>query len=285
MRVLVTGASGRLGRVTCAVLLEHGFDVRATDRKVWRGLTIPVTVADLCDETCVYGLIEGCDAVVHLGNFPHLGAGPTAQTVLVDNTAMNTHVFRAAVDLGVKRLVFASSIQAMMTFAHGGYASRKLLPFLPLDGTAPVNPGTNFYGLSKEFGERMLSVFAAADPLLACTALRFPYLLSDGWKGHNKSIPTGLDECLTYLPMRAAGELIACALTHQKPGYHQYFPAQTMSVTDAPVPELIRRFYAMVPLRKAIDEIDNLVDLEGPTTALSWTPPPRRECKLDDLDL
>ena len=87
------------------------------------------------------------------------------------------------------------------------------------------------------------------------------------------------------LPMSAAADLIASALIHEQPGYNQYFPAQTISVTDLPVPEMIRRFYSMVPLRRPIDEITNLVDLEAPMTRLAWTPPPRLACRLEDLEL
>jgi nucleoside-diphosphate-sugar epimerase len=284
MKVLLTGAAGSLGRVTCRVLVERGFDVRATDRKFRRDMPVRLEAADLCEEAAAYRLLDGCEAVVHLGNHPHLNAAPTPQQVLVQNTTMNVHVMRAAVDLGIKRIVFASSIQAMLPFLRWGYASKDQLPFLPLDGTVPANPGTNFYGLSKEFGERLLRTFAAEDAELSACALRFPLLVREEWKRRKPADLAGFDECLAYLPMTAAADLIAHVLLNEKPGYHQYFPAQTLEVTDMAVPELIRRFYARIPLKKPIDEISNLIDLEALTSGLGWTPPPRLQCKVAEID-
>src|SRR5437588_8220555 len=54
MKVLVTGAAGRLGSALCAHLVEAGHEVKATDYKHREGLKVKLVHADLRDEIAVY---------------------------------------------------------------------------------------------------------------------------------------------------------------------------------------------------------------------------------------
>jgi nucleoside-diphosphate-sugar epimerase len=280
MKVLVTGAAGKLGSAACAHLSEAGFEVKATDHKHRDGLKVKLVHADLRDEIAVYSLLEGCDAVAHFGNHPNLLGGSSPQRVLSENTAMNANVFRAAVDIGIRRIVFASSVQAILKVPNGMRVDAPYaIPYLPLDGSVPRNPGSNFYALSKEFGERMLQELSLANADLVATSLRFPVLIGDSWierfTGGGK--PTArssfnFGEVLGYLMFSDAADLVRATLERQQPGYHQYYPAQTLEVRGVSVPELIREFYPTVPLRRPIEQIDALVDLSAITQALGWTP-------------
>ncbi len=280
MKVLVTGAAGRLGSVVCSHLLRAGHEVKAVDHRHRQGLDFKLTYADLRDETQVYGLLDGCDAVAHLGNHPNLVSGPSPQRILVENTAMNANVFRGAFDLGIRRIVFASSVQAIIKIPNGMRAEPPYeIPYLPLDGSVTTNPGPNFYALSKEFGERMLEELSAVEPALAATAIRFPVLVGDHWferftaGGKPAARSTfNFGEVLGYLTFPDAADLVRAALEKQRPGYHQYYPAQTLEVRGVSVPDLIREFYPGVPLRRPIEEIDTLVDLSGLHAALGWAP-------------
>ena len=279
MKVLVTGASGRLGSVVCKRLLEGGHDVLGTDQKFGKDLGVSQRVADLRDAQALYGLLEGRDAVVHLGNFPNLSAGPSPQAVLTDNTTMNVNVFRAAVDLGVRRIVFASSVQAMIRLEEGRPLEPPYgLPYFPLDGDAPADPGYNFYGLSKELGERVLRVLSARFPELVCTSLRFPFLAGDWFLNRIKQplLPSALNfsEGLTHLAFADAAQLVALVLERQQPGYHQYFPAQGLAVAGYSPAQLLAEFFADIPLRKPAAEITSLVDLSALERDLDFRPSP-----------
>src|SRR5262245_28565774 len=177
--VLVTGATGKLGSAVCQALLSRGVNLRATDQRFVAGFATRVEIGDLRDEMFVYRVCEGVDAVVHLGNHPNSFVGVSPQRLLAENTAMNSNVFHAAVDLGVKSVVFASSVQVTMRRDRESTGLLPEVPYLPLDGALPPNPGLNTYAQSKEFAERMLRLFAASDPALSATAIRFPMLVTD----------------------------------------------------------------------------------------------------------
>lgn len=279
MKVLVTGATGRLGTVVCKELLRRGHDVLGTDQRFEPRLGVPLHLADLRDSRAIYPLLEGCNAVVHLGNIPNLSLGPSAQDVLGHNVSMNANVFRAALDLGVQRIVFASSLQAMIRLDEGrAFDDPPHIPYFPLDGDAPANPGHNFYGLSKEFGERTLRVLSEHEPKLACTSLRFPGLAGD-WFARRLQHPlpvSGLNFCegLVYLDFADAATLVGLVVERQQPGYHQYFPAQAVKLAGYTVERTLAEFYPDVPLRRPLDQIAELVDLSALERDFGFRPAP-----------
>jgi nucleoside-diphosphate-sugar epimerase len=286
MKVLVTGATGRLGTVVCKELARRGHDVLGTDQRFAAGLGVRLELADLREAHAVYPLLDGRDAVVHLGNIPNLGLGPSAQVVLADNVSMNSNVFRAALDLGVGRIVFASSLQAMIRLDEGRAPDAPFgIPYFPLDGDAPANPGHNFYGLSKEFGERTLRILCEREPALAGTSLRFPMLAGDWFKKRlaQSMAPSALNFCeaLTYLDFTDAATLVALVLEQQQPGYHQYFPAQAVTLVGYSIERTLSEFFAQTPLRRPLSEIRSLVDVSALERDFGFRPAPPLTVQLD----
>jgi len=286
LNVLVTGAAGRLGREVCKALSDAGYDVRATDRAYGGGTPVRLELADLLDGQGVYRLLEGRDAVVHLANYPNVHSGVPVQQLYRENVAMDVNVFQAAVDLGIRKLVFSSSVQVFAGDRSLGWGEEaddalkrpSCLAYLPIDGDAPTCP-RNLYALSKEAGEQMLRYYAALDADLSATAVRYPFLVSPrhlGWfrrhAGDRRHLHGNPDEGFSFLFLDDAASLVAAILDRQPPGYYQLFPASPKPSTDVPVGELIERWFPGVPLRKPVEELTGLVDIARITEALGWQP-------------
>ena len=282
-RVLVTGAAGRLGRAVVTTLHEAGYDVVAADQTYNSDLPVRTHVVDLRNALSIYPIIEGCQAVAHLANHPNAYAGPSPQQLYTDNVAMDMNVFQAAAHVGARKLIFASSVQVFAGERHGEDAEAKpsVLPYLPLDGDLPTC-ARNAYALSKEAGEAQLRYFVALDPQLSCTSLRFPSLLNARWLEYIRRGRTGRrhmhdrfgspDEGFSYLTTGDAGRLVQAILEKQTPGYHQLFPATSDALQEMPAAEIIPRFFARVPLRVPIDQMQSLVDTSKITQTLGWQP-------------
>jgi nucleoside-diphosphate-sugar epimerase len=286
MKVLVTGAAGKLGSLTVSALLRRGHEVRATDARYRADLPVRLDVRDLLDEHALYPLLDGMDALVHLANHPNPFAGPSPQRLLAENTTMNVNAFGVARELGVKHLVFSSSIQVMVT-SDGTGATPEAIPYLPLDGDAPPAPGLNPYALSKHLAEELLRVTARNQPELCITALRYPMLVSasferrllaDGGRARRELLHLG--EATAHLHFDDAAELIGAVLARPVPGYRQYFPAQTLRVTNLSVPELVERIYPRVPRTRPLASIDDLVDAGRLERELHWRPRERLKVQL-----
>jgi nucleoside-diphosphate-sugar epimerase len=278
MKVLVTGAAGLLGSQTVHALSRAGHDVCATDQKVRADLGVRFDPADLRDEHAIYRLLEGVDALVHFGNHPNRFAGPSPQRLLAENVSMNANAFYAALDAGVRRIVFASSIQVMVQSALVPVEPHTL-PYLPLDGEAPADPGDNPYALSKQFAEEMLRLSTSLKPDLRATSLRYPMLVGpqflrrfEPFGGRVTPEMLQLGEASAHLFHEDAAELVVHAIERQTPGYHQYLPAQTFGVTNVPVPRLIERFYPNVRRTRPLEAIDTLIDLSALERELGWKP-------------
>ena len=141
--VLLTGASGALGRVLARSLSAEGWTLRLTDivpfpDQVPAGASF--TRADLNDGVTMLRLAEGCGAIIHLGG---VSVERPFEEVLGPNIRGLYHIYEAARREGA-RVIFASSNHSI-----GFHERSQSLPadtqFLP-DG---------FYGLSKAYGELM----------------------------------------------------------------------------------------------------------------------------------
>src|ERR1700755_3333073 len=120
MKVLITGAAGRIGTVLTAGL-EH--ELRLTD--VVEVEDPRFVRADLTDQAAIDAVVEGMDAVVHLGAVPD--EAPFAE-IAGPNLHGTFHVFDACRRLGVRRIVFASSNHATGMYPVGEPLTEAFVP-------------------------------------------------------------------------------------------------------------------------------------------------------------
>src|SRR5258706_5490380 len=154
MRVVVTGANGRLGRVVVSLLLEQGMEVIGLDKEVARQPGASMVRVDLCDLGQVFGAMAGADAVIHLGAIPSPRGCPP-ELVYSNNVMSQFNVFEAAACLRISRVVSASSISAFgFPFQHRW--SEPL--YLPLDERHSLLPQDS-YGLSQATGEEIAAAY------------------------------------------------------------------------------------------------------------------------------
>jgi len=145
MHIAVTGASGRIGRYIIKELRATGHSVQAIDIAADVGLQV-----DLTDAGQVYGALSGSEAVVHMGAWANAGMVPDTRTYS-DNVTGTYNVFQACADLGIKRVVSASSNQIYGFFAAAPN-------YVSVDEAHPVRP-VNSYALSKMAGEEAAEYF------------------------------------------------------------------------------------------------------------------------------
>jgi uronate dehydrogenase len=141
--VLLTGASGALGRVLTKSLSAEGCTLRLTDIVPFPD-SVPAgasfTRADLNDGVTMLRLAEGCGAIIHLGG---VSVERPFEEVLGPNIRGLYHIYEAARREGA-RVIFASSNHSI-GFHERSESIGADTQFLP-DG---------FYGLSKAYGELM----------------------------------------------------------------------------------------------------------------------------------
>lgn len=284
MRILVTGAAGALGAATCRHLTARGHEVIGVDCRACSCGDWPAQVIDLRQPVGLEAMVADCDGVVHLANHTSDAAALPPQRLYLDNVTMNAHVFQAAVDAAVPRLIYASSVQV---FAGGRYApdtqQPSCLTYLPLDGLEPPRPG-NAYAASKAAGEALLRYHAAHNAHMSCATVRWPQLSDDVrlrfYRQHRPAEAPApgsmLDVGFSFLAMADAADFIGIVLEESKPGYAQWLPAAEQNRLGWTVARLCQAFYPDVPLRKPVDGGDGLVDLAPIRGRFNWHP--RHSC-------
>ncbi len=145
--VLVTGSTGAIGQPLCRSLLQRGHTVRGFARRPTPGPAESV-VGDLSDRDAVRRAVDGVDVVVHLGAYPN--PADFVDVLLGPNVVGLYHVCEAAVELGVSRLILASSVQVISGHPIGDRA------VVVEDGPAP----TNHYALTKAWAETAGDMYA-----------------------------------------------------------------------------------------------------------------------------
>jgi UDP-glucose 4-epimerase len=172
-RILVTGASGFIGRAVVPALVAAGYGVRAAARGV--------PIFDAPVEAARHGdlgvadwpvLLDGIDFVVHLAGIAHTGPGvPAAEYDRVNHQA-TAALAEAARKIGVRRVVFVSTVRAQT----GPRADHVLTED---DAPQPTDP----YGHSKLAAEAAL-----ARSGVAFTVLRPVLVYGPGVKGNLRTL-------------------------------------------------------------------------------------------------
>ncbi len=140
MNALVTGSRGLIGRLICPHLRAAGLTVRGFDARIPRGRGVPRD--DLNDLPALRRAMRGCEAVIHLAACADDEADFCTRLLPV-NIEGTRQLFEAVRLEGVKRVVFASSVQVV-----AGLIGRRKVR---VTDRAP----TNHYGLTKLWGEEL----------------------------------------------------------------------------------------------------------------------------------
>jgi nucleoside-diphosphate-sugar epimerase len=309
MRVLVTGASGFVGRALCSALLAQGHAVRiavrcANSMPAADGLDLDVVVVgDVDAQTDWSAALAGIDCVIHCAARAHVMHETETDALAayrVVNVAGTQRLAKQAAALDVRRLVFLSSIKV-----NGESTDGLPRPFRARTdeggggAPAPEDP----YGVSKWEAEQALWA-VAANTDLEVVVVRPPLVYGPGAKGnlarllklvclgvplplgavHNQRSLIGLDNLVDLL--------ILCV-------DHPVAAGQTLLVSDGEdvsTPDLLRHMGAglgrsprLLPVPVALlrlvgcalgkeTEIDRLVgslqiDSRHTRELLDWTPP------------
>lgn len=136
MHILLTGATGTIGSLTAQRLSEHGHTVVATDVRPWSAApkspalpkNVSFVIADLTSIPAVDGLFKDqkFDGVIHLGAYPWPRADLDDRELYANNSVSSYLVMRTAVNNGVKRIVQASSVNALgLSYSPEGHNLHK----------------------------------------------------------------------------------------------------------------------------------------------------------------
>lgn len=145
--ILLTGASGGLGRVLARELAARGHALRLTDIAPFPDPMPPgcgFERADLEDGVTVARLAEGVSHILHFGG---VSTNQPFEDILGPNLRGLHHIYEAARREGA-RVAFASSNHSM------GFHARPEAGGERLDADCQFRPDS-FYGLSKAYGELM----------------------------------------------------------------------------------------------------------------------------------
>ncbi len=198
--LLLTGAAGTLGRVLAPTLLGLARQLRVSDRDAALAqVSLPAGAqavpCELADGAAVHQLLQGVDAIVHLGGVSVEGP---FEPILQANIVGLHHLYEAARRQGVKRIVFASS-----NHVTGCYAQAQTVA--PQD---PPRPDGN-YGLSKLFGEGIASLYWDRYGI-ETVCLRI---------GTATPAPPDRRGLATWLSLPDLARLVTCALTAPDVGF------------------------------------------------------------------
>lgn len=139
-RVLLTGPGGRIGPHILPTFHAQ-FDLKILDRRPIEGEPETI-VADLSSIETLTAAMQGCDTVVHLAATSD--EAPFVEELVPNNVVGLYNVFEAARAAGVKRVVFASTVQAVSYYHHGHTVQNTDLP-----------RSVSLYGVTKAMGETM----------------------------------------------------------------------------------------------------------------------------------
>lgn len=288
MRVLVTGARGKVGAAATTALLADGHDVVATDLGApvhERELPgeAPYVQADLTDAGAVHALVRGMDAVVHTAAIPD-PVHHAPHVVFSNNVMAGFNVVEACVRWEVARLVNLSS----ETVPGIIFAERPFLPpYLPIDESTPCRP-QDPYGFGKYVIEQWCDA-AVQRSDLGVVSIRPSWVQHPG--NYERNVGPMVREPHEFSPAFWSytdnddlAEAIRLAATVDLDGHEVVYVAQPDNATGRPLAELVEATIGegAIELRPTDREDASGIDCRKAQQLLGWQPTRSWRDVLDD---
>jgi len=277
MRIVVPGGSGKVGRATVEHLLEGGHEVLNVDRQAPNpelpGAGAPFLPADLTDfgqalEACSGAeVLSGIEAIVHLAAIPS-PVHATPDVVFSTNIRSTHAVFSAAVRLGVRRIVWASSETTL------GLPFDRPPDYAPLDERHPLRPESS-YALSKVLGEEMARQFSRWSGI-PIVGLRFSNVME---RADYDRFPSYWEDPLLrrwnlwgYVDQSHAAHAVSRALEADIAGAQAFIIAAADTVMRQPSRDLMAAVFPGVSVAAKVAEHGTLLDIDDARRVLGYEP-------------
>ena len=269
-KVLITGASGRLGEFVLDEFCSRGA-VSVLDLEPPHRADVAHVTGDVTDLDTVRSAVQGHDAVVHLAAID-LGVPATPERYFGVNVMGTWNVLQAAREAGIHKVILASSISANgVGEMREDFAPR----YLPVDEAHPCEP-VHPYGISKLVVEEVARGFARTGMSVICmrpTAVAVPSHLP-------KMIPRTLDPDHRWLASYVTGADTARAFRlalDYEAAFDVFFLSAADSAASEPTLQRAERLFGHVPeirdpQRFVREPRASMIDSSRARERLGWEP-------------
>jgi nucleoside-diphosphate-sugar epimerase len=264
MRVLFTGGAGKAGKLVIPYLLDQGHSVLNVDLKPLDHPGVDNLIADITDSGQMFNamtsyanfteLLPGTgvpkfDAVVHFAAVPRILINPDNETFRI-NTMGTYNVIEAAVKLGIRKIIFASSETTYgVCFADG---DRKP-DYIPVDEEHPVVPEDS-YAMSKVVNEATGRSFQRRSGF-DIYGIRINNVIAP--EQYETDFPEWLANpdmrrrnIFAYIDARDLGQIVDRCLKTDGLGFQIFNASNDDHSTAVSTPEIIERYYQGVPQKR-----------------------------------
>lgn len=275
-RIVVTGALGNLGRQIVRKLEESGHDVVKIDRVPSANPFFePTRVVDLTHYGDVVANLHGAEGVVHFGSNPWPDDDFfTGADRYINNTVGTFNVFQAACQLGIRRVVYASS-----ETVQGNPFTRVAPSRLPILETDEPMPQTA-YALSKLNAEQ-LGLHMQRRYGTIFVGLRLSNVLYDlpgHYAGYDlvpqywKDPAIRRETLWKYIDSRDAADVVLSALVADLQSSEVFNVSAADTIMDVPTRELFATYFPQVEIAPELGPFQSPASIAKAERLLGWKP-------------
>ncbi|GAB3782377.1 NAD(P)-dependent oxidoreductase [Spirosoma horti] len=271
-RILFTGGSGKAGKHVVAYLLEQGHKVMNVDLAPLDHPGVANLVADTTDSGQMFNAMSSYtdldelepgngipkfDALVHFAAIPRILLKPDNETFRV-NTIGTYNVIEAAVKLGIRKIIIASSETTYGICFSDGKTNPKSLP---LEEDYDVDP-MDSYGLSKVVNEQTARSFQRRSGF-DIYALRIgnviePHEYADLFPAYLANPEVRRRNAFCYIDARDLGQIVDLCLQKDNLGYQVFNAGNDENGAILPSKELAETYFPGVPISRELGENEAL---------------------------